>query len=167
MVAGRRIKPLDKFPSPEAVRIVDFPETRVAIMAHRGDRALVPETVRRFILWRKANTLPPHRHATFNLVHGAPDQGPPEDFRLDLCVATDRPLAEDGSGVKAGVMAGGRCAVLRHMTGDDGLAAAVAWLCGEWLRQSGEEAQGARPFLQRFPGLPGHDLVVDIFLPLA
>jgi hypothetical protein len=30
---------------------------------------------------------------TFNIVHNDPDETPPEEFRFDLCAATDRPIA--------------------------------------------------------------------------
>ncbi|BAE51562.1 DNA gyrase inhibitor [Paramagnetospirillum magneticum AMB-1] len=169
MVARQRNRPMSHTPSPESVRIVQFPETRVAVMTHRGDPARIGETIRRFIDWRKAHGLPPRTHATFNILHGAPDQGAPGDFRLDLCVATDRAVTEDGSGVVAGLLAGGRCAVLRHVGPDDALGAAFACLYGQWLPDSGEELRGDPPFLQRvafFPDVPEHEAVVDIFLPL-
>lgn len=166
---AKRISRMTRSPSPESVRIIQFPDTPVAVMVHRGDPALIGETIRRFIAWRKAHGLPPRRHATFNILHGDPDQVPPEDFRLDLCVATSQVVTEDGSGVVAGLLAGGRCAVLRHVGSDDGLGAAFACLYDQWLPQSGEELRDAPLFLQRvtfFPDVPEHEAVVDIFLPL-
>ncbi|KIL98351.1 Bacterial transcription activator effector binding protein [Paramagnetospirillum magnetotacticum MS-1] len=151
---------------PYPIRIVDFPETPVAVMTHRGDPALIAETVGRFIAWRKANHLPPSQHATFNILYGGPDQVPPAEFRQDLCVATGGKAVAFGSGVAAGIIAGGRCAVLRHVGPDDGLEAALTYLYGDWLSQSGEELRDSLPFLQRFPELAGHDSPVDIFLPL-
>jgi len=156
--------------SPDAVRIVDFPETGVAIMAHRGDPAMIDQTIRRLIAWRKANHLPPSRNATFNILHADPAKIPPAEFRLDLCVATERDLGDPEAGVEMGVLPAGRCAVLRHVGSDDGLAAAFAHLYGIWLPASGEAVGEAPPFLQRvrfFPDVAEHEAVVDIFLPLA
>lgn len=169
-VRTKRIKHMSQPPSPETVRIVGFPATKVAVMVHRGDPALLPETIRRFIAWRKANGLPPRRHATFNILYGDPDETPPAEFRLDLCVATERALGDDGSGVEAGVIPAGRCAVLRHVGSDDGLGAAFGRLYRDWLPASGEALRDFPPFLQRvsfFPDVPEHEAVIDIFLPLT
>ena len=43
------------------VQIVDFPETKVAVLEHRGSPALEPESVRKLITWRLENRLPPDR----------------------------------------------------------------------------------------------------------
>ncbi len=39
------------------VQIVDFPETKVAVLEHHGSPHLEPETVRKLIEWRLANRL--------------------------------------------------------------------------------------------------------------
>src|SRR4051812_39621576 len=75
----------------EQVKIVDFPSTRVALLAHRGDWRRIGDSIRAFIAWRKQNKLPPKLSATFNLLYEGPNDVAPEDFHLDLCAATDRP----------------------------------------------------------------------------
>ena len=96
----------------DQVRIVDFPATPVAVMEHRGDPALIGDTLRRFIAWRKAAGLGPRTSATFNIFHSAPDAV--ETYRLDLCAATGRAVEPNGDGVIEGVIPAGRCAVLRQ-----------------------------------------------------
>jgi AraC family transcriptional regulator len=152
------------------VHIVDFPETRVAVLAHRGDPADLPASIARFIAWRRENHLPPSCSATFNIAYDDPRSVPAADFRMDLCAATDHAIAANPQGVVASVIPGGRCAVLRHAGGDDGLEAAARFLGGEWLAQSGEVLRGFPLFLQRVrfsPDVPGHEAVTDLFLPLA
>jgi AraC family transcriptional regulator len=149
------------------IRIVEFAETPVAVLSHRGDPARIDETVRRFIAWRKAAGLPPGSSRTFNILHGDPD-GPAEEFRLDLCAATDRAVQPNDAGVVAGRIPGGRCAVRRHIGADDGLDAAIASLYRDWLPASGEALRDFPVFLQRVtlaPDESGH-AVIDIFLPL-
>lgn len=49
------------------VTIRDVPTTKVAIMEHRGDPAMLPATIQRFIAWRKAAGLHPKTNPTFNI----------------------------------------------------------------------------------------------------
>jgi AraC family transcriptional regulator len=153
----------------EQVRIVEVKDTQVAVLVHRGDPALIGDSVRRFIGWRKQVGLHPRSSATFNIFYDGPADAPPEAFRLDLCAATERDVAPNSAGVVAKVIPGGRCAVLRHVGSDDGLGAALAFLYAEWLPQSGEEPRDFPLYCQRvtfFPDVPENEAITDIFLPL-
>jgi AraC family transcriptional regulator len=153
----------------EHVSIVDFPETRVAVLEHHGDPQRLFESIRKFIEWRRQNQLPPSVSATFNLLYGAPDDAPPEEFRLDLCAATDRGVADNPYGIALRTIPAGRCAVLRHVGSDDTLGATLNYLYATWLPESGEEARDFPLFLQRvrfFPDVPENEAIVDVFLPL-
>jgi AraC family transcriptional regulator len=152
------------------VRIIQFPETPVAILTHQGDPRLIGDTIRQFIGWRRANGLPPKKSATFNLLHTDPETTEPADFRLDLCAATDRRVDTNDAGVVAGVIPAGRCAVLRLIGANDDLRPAVNYLYAEWLLRSGLELRDHPMFAQRvsfYPDVPEHEAVTDIFLPLA
>jgi AraC family transcriptional regulator len=153
----------------EPVTIVDFPETRIAVLEHRGDHRLLGNTIRTFISWRRENRLPPRASATFNLLYGDPDTTPPDEFRMDLCVAIKGPVPTNTFGIVEGVIPAGRCAALRHRGSDDGLGITLDRLYREWLPGSGEELRDFPPFVQRvasFPEVPEHESVVDVFLPL-
>jgi AraC family transcriptional regulator len=97
----------------EHVRIVDFPETPVAVLEHRGDPALIGDPIRRFVAWRKQAGLTPKNRATLNILHADPENTAPEDYRLDLCAATNRPITPNDRGVTSGVIPKRRCAALR------------------------------------------------------
>ena len=149
------------------VCIVDFPETRVAVLEHRGDPNLIGDSIRAFIAWRKQHHLHPSRHATFNIFYDDPYQVAPEDYRIDLCVAVDHDIA--GDGIIDKTIPAGRCAVLRHIGSDDHLHGSIAYLYSKWLPQSGEEPRDFPLFVQRvtfFPDVPEHAAVADVFLPL-
>ena len=93
----------------------------------------------------------------------------PKDFRLGICVATDRDVAPNDAGIAIKAIPGGRCAVLRHVGTEDSFAAALVYLYGTWLPQSGEEPRDSPLYCQRvrfFPDVPEHEAVTDIFLPL-
>ena len=152
----------------QQVNVVEFKATRVGMLEHRGDPARLEETIGKFIEWRKQNHLHPRVSATFNLFYGDLDT-PPEEFRLDLCAATDKPIGENPFGVVERTIPGGRCAVLRHIGSDDTLVDTIKYLYGTWLPASGEELRDFPLFAQRvlmFPDVPEHEIVTDVFLPL-
>jgi AraC family transcriptional regulator len=156
----------------EQVRIVDFPQTRVGALAHRGDAQSIAASVERFIAWRKQNHLPPWQSATFNICYdtGRDASDTPGEVHLDICAATEGEIAANPFGVAAKIIPGGRCAVLRYVGSDAGLAGAATFLYKEWLPQSGESLRDFPLFLQRvrfFPEVPEDETVFDIFLPLT
>lgn len=155
--------------APIEVKIVDFPETPVALLEHRGAPARLGETIRAFIAWRKTNGARPPASATFNIVYDDPDATAPEDFRFGLCATTSRPVVPDSAGVTASTIPGGRCAVVRHLGSDDRLGETLRRLYAEWLPTSGEEVRDFPLFFQRvrfFPDVPEAEAITDVFLPL-
>jgi len=155
--------------APTVVRVTIFPETRVAKLEHHGSVLRLGDSIRKFIEWRKANKLPPHLSATFNIIHNDPDETPPEEFRFDLCAATDRPIPANESGVTEFLIPGGRCALLRHRGSDDQLGRSIMHLYANWLPTSGEELRDFPLFMHRvkfFPDVPDGEAETDIYLPL-
>ena len=151
------------------VRIVDFPHTPVAALAHHGDPARIGDTVRQFIGWRKEHKLPPRVSATFNIIHNNPAEVGPDAYHMDLCAATDITIAPNAYGVVQQAIPAGRCAVLRHVGSDDTIGDTVMHLYANWLPHSGEETRDYPLFFQRvslFPDVPEDEMIVDIFLPL-
>lgn len=151
----------------DQVDIITVAATPVAIMSHHGDPARIGTTIQRFIAWRKANQLPPSRHATFNIFHTDHASTEPANSRIDLCVATTRTV--DDAGIQTGSIPDGRCATLRLIGSGDDLEAGFDFLYREWLPQSGEEARDAPPYCQRlrfFPDVAEHEAETLLFLPL-
>lgn len=151
------------------VTIRDVAPTPVAIMEHRGDPATIGATIQRFIAWRKATGLSPKTSPTFNVFHSDPRTTPPAEYRMDLCVGTDRPIEANGERIEAGTIPGGRCAVLRVVGNTDNLEPAALYLYRDWLRASGEEARDFPLYCQRisfFPEVPEHEAIAELLLPL-
>jgi len=164
-----RREQMEQTKTTEPAKIVFFPETRIAVLEHRGDHRLLGNTIRTFISWRRENRLPPRTSATFNLLYGDPDTTPPDEFRMDLCVAIKGSVPANTFGIVEGVIPAGRCATLQHRGSDDGLGVTLDRLYREWLPGSGEELRDFPPFVQRvasFPEVPEHESVIDVFLPL-
>ncbi|HEV2504085.1 MAG TPA: GyrI-like domain-containing protein [Mesorhizobium sp.] len=154
--------------SPERVEVIAMPATPVAVMKHRGDPARVGETIRRFIAWRRSAGLNASAGATYNVFHSDSDTVSLDDFRVDLCTGTDREIAANDQGVEAGVIPGGRCAVLR-VTGAANLEPAILYLYSSWLPASGEDMRDFPLYCRRVSFIPmvaEHEAVTELFLPL-
>ncbi|WP_294236114.1 GyrI-like domain-containing protein [uncultured Sphingomonas sp.] len=155
--------------TPDDVTIRDVSPTPVAIMEHRGDPATIGATIQRFIAWRKATGLSPKTNPTFNVFHADPRTTPPAEYRMDLCVGTDRPIDAHGERIEVGTIPGGRCAVLRVVGNTDNLEHAALYLYRDWLPASGEEVLDFPLYCRRitfFPEVPEHEAVAELFLPL-
>jgi AraC family transcriptional regulator len=150
------------------VRIVDFPETRVAAVEHRGPPALEHETVRRLVEWRIANRVPPNQHATYGIHYTDPHTTPPAEHRVDFCVAFDRDVAPNPQGVVSKTIPARRCAVARHH-GPRHNVTAAEYLYNIWLPVSGEAA-GDFPIFFHYvnlgPDVRDEDMITDVYLPL-
>lgn len=151
------------------VTIVDVPPTPVAVIEHRGDRATFGKTRQRFIDCRDAAGLSPATSQTYMVFRSEREPENPADYSVDLCFATDGPVAEDGH-IKPGVIPGGRCAVLRYPGNTTNLEPAGHFLYRDWLPMSGEEARDfpmySRRRLALIPDVPAHEVVLELFLPL-
>lgn len=147
-----------------AVKVVEFKETRVAALEHRGPPETIGDSIKKFILWRKENDLSPQVSETYNLIypHFAPDD--PGSFRLDLCVSVSSEVGENAYGIVNKIIPSGRCAVLRHNGPEETLGESVRYLCAEWLPASGEKLRDFPCFFHRVNLSAG---LVDVYLPLA
>jgi AraC family transcriptional regulator len=152
------------------VNIVDFSETPVALLEHRGAPALLNESVMKFIAWRKESGLSPVKSSkTFGIAYDDPAQTEPEAFRFDICGSISDGIPENPQGVKNSIIPGGRCAVLRHLGSHDRIDEGAYYLYREWLPESGEELRDFPLFfhyLNLIPETAEADLVTDIYLPL-
>ncbi len=152
------------------VTIVEVPPTPVAVIEHRGDRAGFSQTRQRFIECREAAGLSPATSQTFMVFRSEREPENPADYSVDLCFATDGPVADDGV-ARPGMIPGGRCAVLRYPGNTTNLEPAAHYLYRDWLPMSGEAARDfplySRRRLVAMPDVPAHEVVLELFLPLA
>lgn len=153
------------------VRIVEFPQTRVAALEHLGPPGLLNESVRRFIEWRKqSGQSPVSTSRTFGLPYSNPDTTPPEAFRFAICGEILEPVAANGFGVRELVIPGGRCAVVRHAGSTDHIGESIYPVFRDWLPMSGEELRD-QPllfhYLSVYPETPLDQWQTDIYIPLS
>jgi AraC family transcriptional regulator len=155
--------------SSDDVRIVDVPETSVAVLPHCGNPVLVGETIQKFIAWRRAVGLRAAASQIYNVFHSDSQITPADEFRVDICAATDRTIEPNEQGVEPGVIPAGRCAVLRAI-GTENVEPAIEFLYRDWLPSSGETLRDFPLYCERVSVVPivaEHEAVTDIFLPLS
>ncbi|PKU25201.1 AraC family transcriptional regulator [Telmatospirillum siberiense] len=152
------------------VRIVDFKETKIAVLEHRGPVDLLNNSVATFIEWRKGgNHSPVGSSLTIGIVYDNPETTEPEKFRFDICGSVTSDIPANPQGVVNKVIPGGRCAVVRHFGAHDRIGESIYPLYRDWLPQSGEELRDFPlyfHYLNLLPETPECDLLTDIYLPL-
>lgn len=153
------------------VKIVDFPETSVAMLTHKGQVERMNDTAACFIQWRKSTGLSPVATSqTYGVAPHDPETTKPDDFRFDFCGTVNAPINEDNPfGVINSTIPAGRCAVLRHHGLHDLLGEMARYLYRDWLPASGEELRDFPLYFHYFNfvhEVATHELVTDIYLPL-
>lgn len=150
------------------VKIVDFPETKVAMIEHRGATELEYETAKKLIAWRIENRVPPDKHRSYGVHYHDPRTTPADEYRVDFCVSYDEEVKENQYGVFRGVIPGCRCAVARHHGSREDIVAA-RYLFETWLPQS-TESLGDFPVFFHYVNVGPHvqpdDMITDVYLPL-
>ena len=153
------------------VDIVEFPQTRIAVLEFRGPVRELPQAVQTFITWRQHSgvSLAESCHS-FGIAHNNPDAAP-EDFRFDICseLRDDDRLVPNPQGVIEKRIPAGRCACVRHIGPRDRLGEAIYPLYRDWLPASGESPRDFPLFFHyvtlKFGPDAEHD-ITDVYLPL-
>lgn len=152
------------------VRIVEFPETRVATLEHRGPPGLVEQSTRKFIEWRKqSGQSPVVSSRTFGIPYGNPDTTPAEEFRFAICGEINEAVEPNEHDVRELVIPGGRCVVVRHLGSPDHIGETIYPIYRDWLPDSGEELRDHPLFfhyLSVYPETPQDEWQTDVYVPL-
>lgn len=159
------------------VEIVDFPSINIAAYQHRNAPYLLGDSIQKFITWRKQHKLLPKVSRTFNLVYDDPATTKAEEYRFDLCAqlpsaistAIEESLAAE-SAMRKLVIPAGKCAKIRHIGSDEQFGEIVGYLYGEWLASSDVSLRDFPLFFERvsfYPDVSEHEMITDIYLPLA
>ena len=151
------------------VRIVDFPETMVAVVEHHGPPELEHDTARRLIEWRRQHRIPiSDRHRSYGVHYTDPRRVPPAEHRVDFCVSVDESVEPNAHGVVTKVIPAGRCALATHL-GSRAHNAAAVYLFEEWLPKSGEVLRDFPIFFHYInvgPTVQEQEMITDVYLPI-
>ncbi|MEQ1974861.1 GyrI-like domain-containing protein [Xenorhabdus sp. SGI240] len=165
-----RTKMMNEKLSPVEVKIVNFPETTVAVMEHKGSSSNIGNTIRAFKAWRITNKLSPERHRTFNFVYADPANIDPQEYQFDLCVEVSPKFAVKNARIALKTIPSGKCAYIRYTGSDEGITSIVNHLYTNWLSEHNQEVRDFPLFFERvklFPAVTEAEAVTDIYLPLA
>lgn len=151
------------------VRVVTFPQTRVARLTHQGPPEAEHATARRLVAWKLEQGLrDPSRYRTYGLHHV--DAGLPSTHRrVDFCLSIDQPVGANPHGIEETSIPACRCALARDV-GSRMNNRAVAWLFEHWLPSSGETFSGD-PVIFHYvnvgPSVKEEEAITDVYLPLT
>ncbi|WP_438465685.1 AraC family transcriptional regulator [Marinomonas sp. PE14-40] len=178
VLADRKAKSVNQTDFP--VEIVTFESMTLAYLRHKGDPALLGQTIRGFIDWRKTASLPPSKSRTFNLLYHDPNTVPASEFRFDIaCEYLKDSL--DSNSIEAGLqlrrLEQGRFLKARHIGSDDELAAKITSLYRYCLAPPPDSLEGEaqhqmqlRDFpllferVRFFPDVAETEAITDIYL---
>lgn len=151
------------------VEIVTFNATTLAVLEHKGSPANIPQTLAKFIAWRKQQKLSPQKSRTFNLYYDDPTMTNPDEYRFDVGAEIKQPLGDNDAGIVTKVIPTGRCAFARVFGPWHQLEHVVDYLYGTWLAQSNEQLRDFPCFVERvnlYPAVPESELITDVYLPI-
>lgn len=158
-------------PTTMNVTICEFPTTAIAALEHHGNPNQLNDTVARFINWRKSSGASPIATSqTFGLAYNDPSTVSAADFRFDVCGSITEPIADNDSGVINKTIPGGRCAKITHRGSHDLMDEKIRYLYNQWLPSQEETLRDFPCFFHYrnlFPQVAEHELITDIYLPLA
>ncbi|MFT5852375.1 MAG: AraC family transcriptional regulator [Colwellia sp.] len=151
------------------VEIVNFPETKVAAIEHHGWPKFEQESVKKLVLWRIENKLPPSdHHRSYGVHYNDPNKISPSDYRVDLCVSVVFDVVKNLYGVVTKVIPANRCAKVRHLGSRKNVTAATT-LYEEWLPDSGEELAESPIFFHYVnvgSQVKESEMITDVYLPI-
>ena len=152
------------------IRIVEFAETRVAALEHRGAPGLLGQSVERFRQWRmRSGQSPVDQSRTFGIPYNNPDTVPEDDFHFAICGEIAEAVRPNTFSVQERVIPAGRCAVIRHAGSPDYIGETLYPLYREWLPSSNEELRDHPLFfhyLSVYPETPLDQWQTDVYVPL-
>jgi len=151
------------------VEIINFPETKIAVVEHFGLPSLEQESIHRLIEWRKENKLPPSElHRSYGIHYNDPTKVLPSEYRVDLAVSVVNNVTENTHGVVSKIIPAQRCAKLRHLGSRSNVIAAKT-LYEEWLPSSNEKLAEFPIFFHYVnvgPQVSESEMITDVYLPI-
>jgi AraC family transcriptional regulator len=151
------------------VKIVTFPETRVASITHLGPPGQEHDTARKLIDWKiKNRLLDQSKYRSYGLHYTDPRALDPLKHRVDFCLSIDGAVDQNDAGIVEKVIPVLKCAFARDV-GSRMNNQAAKYLIEEWLPKSGEELSGF-PLIFHYvnvgPDVREHEAITDVYLPL-
>ena len=156
------------------VKIVSFPETKIARIPYAGDPAMERETIMKLVQWKiQHGLLDQARYRTYGL-HYLPEDDSARNagglipYRVDFCLSIDEDVGTNELGISEGIIQACRCALARDV-GSRMNNKAAHYLVDRWLPGSGETLSGD-PVIFHYvnvgPKVKDSEAITDVYLPL-
>ncbi|MEJ2641856.1 MAG: GyrI-like domain-containing protein [Desulfosarcinaceae bacterium] len=151
------------------VKMVTFPETRVASVTHLGPPEQEHVTARKLIDWKIQNRLlDQSKYRSYGLHYSNPRAVEPLKHRVDFCLSIDRAVDHNDAGIVEKIIPNLKCAVARDV-GSRANNRAARYLIEEWLPKSGE-VMCDFPLIFHYVNVgldvKEHEAITDVYLPL-
>jgi AraC family transcriptional regulator len=151
------------------VKIVRFPETRVAAISHVGPPSQEHDTVRKLVAWKLAHRLvDPVLNRTYGLHYTDHRAVAPANHRVDFCLSHDGDIEPNEYGIFESIIPAQKCALARDV-GSRLDNKAAQYLYDQWLPRSGEE-MATQPLIFHYvnvgPNVKEEEAITDVYLPL-
>lgn len=151
------------------VKILVFPETKVAAIEHHGSPTLEYDTVRKLIAWKiEHRLLDQSKYRSYGVHFTDPRTTPASKHRVDFCLSFDEEVGPNPYGILTNVIPNRRCAFARDVGSRSNNKAAI-YLYETWLPQSGE-LPGDFPIFFHYVNVGltvrEEEMITDVYLPL-
>jgi len=151
------------------VKIVEFPETKVASITHTGSPEREHHTALKLIDWKIRNRLlDPSKNRSYGLHYTDPHQIDPLKYQVDFCLSIDGTVGPNDAGIVEKIIPAMKCALARDV-GSRTNNQAARYLIEEWLPSSGEALSGF-PLIFHYvnvgPNVKEQEAITDTYLPL-
>ena len=151
------------------VSIVEFPETKVASILHRGSPETEHDTVMKLVHWKIQNKyFDQEKYRSYGLHHIPKQPHNPDDHRVEFCLSIYGGVESNDVGIFESTIPACRCALARDV-GSRSDNQAVKYLVYEWLPNSNENLSG-EPIIFHYvnvgPDVKESETITDVYLPL-
>ncbi len=150
------------------VKIVHFPETRVAALEHYGPPENEHESAKKLVEWRIANKMFGEKYQSYGVHYTNPHTAAPHQHRVDFCISVTEEVSPNPQQVVNKSIPGGRCVVARHFGSRDNVTVAKH-LFEQWLPKSGESLRNFPIFFHYInvgPNIKPEEMITDVYLPI-
>ncbi len=150
------------------VKIVNFPETKVAAIEHCGPPSQEHDSVQKLIEWRIANKMVGENHKSYGVHYTNPHTTPPGQHRVDFCISVTEEVPPHPQKVLNKIIPACRCAVARHYGSRDNVTAGI-YLVEQWLPSSGERLRDFPMYFHYVnvgPSIKPTEMITDVYLPI-
>ena len=140
----------------------------VALLEHKGPPQRLPQSLGKFISWRKSVGMGPNRSRTFNILFDDPNTTDPEQWRFGLAAEMSKSVTLD-DGMQEASVANGEYLRVRWQGIESSIGAIVAYLINDYAVDQGYTIASAPPLLERirfYPDVPAHEAITDIRIPV-